>query len=145
MNHDLARSGDPTTSHLAAESLDLKWTDKLDQIVDALDAVCPATDLEMAEALSALGFGKEESCRRSVRTIREKHGRLVPARDAEGLQLRHMNSTGRWADCWEPGEGYVAAPSPATVPCPTCFGTGTVEHPRPLIEVLEGQMEMFNA
>lgn len=144
MNHDLARTEDPTTSHLAAASIDLNWTDKLDQIFQALPAICPATDLEMAEALSSLGFGKEESCRRSIRTLREKYGRLVPARDVDGSHLRHLNSTGRWADCWIPGEGYVAPPAPATVQCPTCSGTGTVEHPRPLIEVLEGQIEMFD-
>lgn len=102
-NHHLARRGDPETSAMSAAQLDLK--DRHERILAALVSICPATDLEMAEALSARGFGREETCRRKVRTLREEHGRLVPALDSNGDQLRHLNSTGRWAECWT--LGYV--------------------------------------
>lgn len=98
----LARNTDGETSHLAAATIDTDLTERHRQTLDAIASICPATDLEMAEHLARLGFGKEESCRRVVRTLREEHGLLVAAVDADGIQIRHLNSTGRWAECWTP-------------------------------------------
>ncbi len=113
----LVRSDDPETSALAANSLDLELSDRHQRVLHALVGICPATDLEMAIALSQLGHGREESCRRIVRTLREEHGRLVPALDANGQQVRHLNPTGRWAECWVPGYSQPPVkPDPAETP-----------------------------
>lgn len=108
MNVHLSRRDDGDTSRMAAASIDTSLTERHEAVLGALVGICPATDLEMAQALSALGYGREESCRRIVRTLREEHGRLVPALDANGQQLRHLNPTGRWADCWIPGHAEPA-------------------------------------
>lgn len=110
-NLHLARRNDGETSRLAAESIDTALGPKHRMILAALGSICPATDLEMAIALSQLGYGREESCRRYVRTLREEHGRLVPALDSNGEQVRHLNPTGRWAECWIPG--YAPPPERA--------------------------------
>lgn len=103
MNRHLHRNADGETSAMAAASVDTSLSEKHKRALAALVAVCPATDLEMAIALSGLGFGREEACRRLVRTLREEHGRLVPALDSNGQQVRHLNPTGRWAEAWIPG------------------------------------------
>lgn len=104
MNQHLHRRGDGDTSAMAAASVDTSLSENHKRALAALVAVCPATDLEMAVALSGLGFGREEACRRLVRTLREEHGRLVPACDPRtGVQIRHLNPTGRWAEAWIPG------------------------------------------
>lgn len=97
----LARRDDPATSSMAAESLDLDITERHEHIVSWLRRNGPATDLEMAEAMVAAGvFRREEAARRAVRTVREEHGLMVPALDHRGDLVRHVNSTGREADCW---------------------------------------------
>jgi len=103
MNRHLYRNSDGETSAMAAASIDTSLSERHQRALAALVAVCPATDLEMAIALRDLGFGREEACRRLVRTLREEHGRLVPALDANGQQIRHQNPTGRWAEAWIPG------------------------------------------
>lgn len=105
MNRHLSRSGDRETSKLAAASLDIDLSQKHRVALGIAEQMCPATDLEMALEMSRRGLGREESCRRLVRTLREEHGRLIPALDANGQQLRHLNPTGRWAECWIPGYG----------------------------------------
>jgi hypothetical protein len=100
----LARREDKETSHLAAESLDLRLTAKHEAVIDWLTRNGPATDLELAEGLVRDGvFRREESARRAVRTVREEHGLMVPAVDDTGAVIRHVNSTGRAADCWTLG------------------------------------------
>jgi len=114
-NRHLSRRSDVETSALAASTLELDLSERHERVLAELHSICPATDLEMAQALSELGHGREESCRRVVRTLREEHGRLVAAIDAEtGDQIRHLNSTGRWADCWQPGDGIPSAPRTPT-------------------------------
>ena len=103
MNRHLSRTGDGETSQMAASMVDTTLTERHERVLAWVGWMCPATDLEMAQGLSAAGYGSEESCRRVVRTLREEHGRLVPAYDNYGVQIRHLNTTGRWAECWRPG------------------------------------------
>lgn len=88
---------------MSASMVDTTLTERHERVLAWVGPMCPATDLEMAQGLAAAGYGSEESCRRVVRTLREEHGRLVPAFDNMGLQIRHLNTTGRWAECWQPG------------------------------------------
>lgn len=109
-NRDLARASDKETSREAAASIDHTLTASHESILDWLRRFGPATDLEMAEAMVRRGtYEREEAARRAVRTLREKHGRMVPAISNYGDHITHRNSTGRRAVCWIVGDGQPAA------------------------------------
>ena len=95
--YKLVRRSDPTTSHAAAQSLDLGHPEG---VVEMYGSRC-YTDLEMAELLVAAGlFKREESARRAVRTCREEHGLLEPVISQDGKPVLHRNSTGRYAQAY---------------------------------------------
>lgn len=103
----LARSTDPQTSHDAERSLDLLWTTEHESALRIYSYMGPMTDIQAAEELCKIWLFSDsmETNRRLIRTIRENHGRLVPALDAEGNQIQSKNPSGRWALCWKPGHG----------------------------------------
>lgn len=108
-NRDLARHGDKVTSHEAAASIAHDMTERHHRVLAWLRMNGPATDLEMAEAMRNIFGGREESARRAVRTLREKHGAMVPALNDEGEQITHVNSTGRRGVCWIVGRAEPVA------------------------------------
>ena len=132
MNRHLSRTGDGETSQMSASMVDTTLTERHERVLAWVGPMCPATDLEMAQGLSAAGYGSEESCRRVVRTLREEHGRLVPAFDADGVQVRHLNTTGRWAECWQPGH---APPPERRVEDTVLARVARCEHVTPLVGV----------
>lgn len=113
----LARNNDPDTSDEAAASLDLARTAKHDILIAWLDTNGCATDVEMAEFLVRTKVhATTEQARRSVRTLREEHGELVPAYDKDGERIRHRNPSGRWAECWKPGTAAPTTRKPDPLP-----------------------------
>lgn len=100
--YKLARSTDPETSKAAAQSISLELKDSHRWILNWLMEHGPATDDEMALAAVDAGLvSRTESARRQVRTLRERHGLVVPAVDERtGIQRTFVNASGRQALAW---------------------------------------------
>jgi len=97
-----ARTSDPVTSHAAAASLDHRLKDQHHLMLYHLMTHGPLTDDQLAQAAVDQGWtGRTETARRWVRTLRERHGLIVPALDDDGLQLEQENESGRMALAWE--------------------------------------------
>lgn len=97
-----ARNSDPNTSRDAALSLDHGLKDVHRAALRWFERNGPQTDDEAANGLVMSGFtDRHETARRWVRTVRERHGLLVPALDEDGLQMKRKNArSGREALCW---------------------------------------------
>lgn len=104
--HKLARASDPETSKAAARSVSHELKDSHQWILNWLTIHGPATDDEMAVAAVEAGLvARTESARRQVRTLRERHGLIVPAVDKHtGFQLTFVNASGRQALGWRAKE-----------------------------------------
>lgn len=95
-----ARRTDPTTSKLAAATLTHDLTDHHRAVLDWLTEHGPATDDQIAQAMVDLDLAtRTETARRWVRTLRERHHRIVPA-VRHGDQIQLPNSSGRLALAW---------------------------------------------
>jgi hypothetical protein len=97
----LARSGDPITSHEAADSVTGTLNASHIAVIDWLRSNAPATDDQIAEAMVNAGVtAKHEQARRLVRTCRERYGIVVPAM-LDGCQIELVNTSGRLALAWK--------------------------------------------
>ena len=100
-SHLEARSSDPATSHAAARSLDHTLKREHLAVLIWLAENGPATDDAIAAAMVANGVAtRTETARRWVRTLRERHGMIVPALRHDGTQVEFTNESGRLALAW---------------------------------------------
>ena len=99
---EYARDDDPDTSQAAAESLDLTLSESLTKTLGRLHDLGMFTDKQGGDWLAKNGWAVDsEAGRRSIRTLRKPHGRIIPVRDWNTNEQRtKTNKSGRKALLW---------------------------------------------
>jgi len=96
-NPPIARANDPHTSHLAAQQVDRKVTDKHRGLLAYYVNNGPHTDDQASEwAVRQNLYSRHEQARRALRTLRD-HGLLGLCLDEDGTPLTAVNVSGREA------------------------------------------------
>ena len=101
-NPPIARASDPHTSHLAAQQVDRKVTDKHRGLLAYYVNNGPHTDDQASEwAVRQNLYTRHEQARRAIRTLRD-HQMLTLCLDGDGVVITDVNSSGRVAQLWRP-------------------------------------------
>lgn len=99
-NPPIARASDPHTSHLAAQQVDRKVTDKHRGLLAYYVNNGPQTDDQASEwAVRQNLYTRHEQARRAIRTLRD-HDLLTLCLDIDGTPMTDVNSSGRSAQLW---------------------------------------------